>query len=172
MALAYPEGECFFKRSALATSQADGYHADNLKDFYGHFILEYVWNQWGDHGSDCNPNLTNDRSKYKIVKGNNWGTQYGVWDRLPISYGQQKDIKRRYQHNLCTDGNRIRDREKGASAEASLRSLLATPGFTDDHQAWFMTLQMPTKSEEWVWIDVCHTFPRGWNAIGLIMVRC
>ncbi len=51
MALAYPEGECFFKRSVLNTSQADGYHADKIEDFYSKMMVEYVWNQEAYHGS-------------------------------------------------------------------------------------------------------------------------
>ncbi len=51
MALAYPEGECFFKRSVLNTSQADGYHAGKIEDFYSNIVVEYVWNQEAYHGS-------------------------------------------------------------------------------------------------------------------------
>lgn len=39
MALSYPEGECFFQRSALSS---DDYHADNVKDFYSNMLIEFV----------------------------------------------------------------------------------------------------------------------------------
>lgn len=124
MALAYPEGECFFKRSALNAQQQDGYHADNCKDFYSHIMVEYIWNQEAYHGSTDAKTYTgkrsHPRSEYRVVNGDWWNTDYGVWCNVPFSYGPTpNDIKRRFEHNLCTWGNRIRDREKGASAEVS-----------------------------------------------------
>jgi len=121
MAMAYPEGECFFVRSGLATSQSDGYHAENINQFHSHFMVEYIWNKEAYHGSR-NANepkgFSHSRSGYKIVNGSWWNTSYGNWTQLPFSYGPSgSDIKRRVQHNLCTNGNRFRDHEKGGSAE-------------------------------------------------------
>lgn len=66
MATAYPEGECFFQRSALSNSQADGYHADDVIDFYSHFFVEFIWNLEAYHGSDSRAmkGVTNPRSGY------------------------------------------------------------------------------------------------------------
>lgn len=58
------------------------------------------------------------RAGYKIVTGSWWNTEYGAWTDLPFNYGPtERDIKRRVLHNLCTDGNRFRDHEKGGSKE-------------------------------------------------------
>ncbi|KAF5591005.1 uncharacterized protein FSUBG_10607 [Fusarium subglutinans] len=81
------------------------------------------------------------RSPYAIVTGSSWNTHYGNWKQLPFSYGpRESDIRRRLEHNLCTNGNRFKNHEKGDAAEA-----------------WFMTMPMPTKEERWVWIDVSFT---------------
>lgn len=121
MALAYPEGECFFRRSVLNGGNSEGYKADDPKDFFSHMLVEYVWNVESDHGAKaCNSpaGYGHPRSGYKIVRGSWWDTDYGCWTQLNFNYGPNPgDIKRRIQHNLCTNGNRFRDHEKGGAAE-------------------------------------------------------
>ena len=120
MALSYPEGECFFERSAL---KSDAYDANNLQDFYAYMLVEYIWNQESYHGSrlaNSPQGRWHPRSGYKIVNGHLWNTDYGCWENLPFSYGPEpNDIRRRGQHDLCTSGNRFKDRENGASAEVN-----------------------------------------------------
>lgn len=129
MALAYPEGECFFLRSALDSRSADGYHASNVKDFYSHMMVEYIWNVESDHGSKEamtaqsreGKGHRHRRSGYKIVRGSWWNTDYGAWTQLPFMYGPHwEKITRRAQHNLCASGNRFRDHEKGGAAEVRI----------------------------------------------------
>ncbi|KAL8797923.1 MAG: hypothetical protein Q9182_007120 [Xanthomendoza sp. 2 TL-2023] len=111
MALAYPEGECFFTRSALSSSV---YNADDPKDFYSQMMVEYVWNREADHGWRNSQGHRHPRSGYQIVKGSNWDTSYGNWTHLPFSYGSHwNKITKRVQHDLCTTGNVFKDREKG-----------------------------------------------------------
>ncbi|KAG8527324.1 uncharacterized protein KY384_007476 [Bacidia gigantensis] len=112
MALAYPEGECFFTRKALDSSAADGYKASDPKNFYSHMMIEYVWNHWADSVSVGRRN--HPRAEYKNVTGVGWNTRFGAWSELPISYGPRPDdIKRRGSHKLCTNGNVFRDRDNG-----------------------------------------------------------
>ena len=126
MALAYPEGECFFVQSKLDSSE---YHATNVKDFYSHMMVEYVWNREADHGpEECKTEESRDggghrhpRSGYKITRGLWWNTDYGNWTQLPFSYGPHwKKISRRVEHSLCTNGNDFRDREKGGSYKVNM----------------------------------------------------
>ncbi|KZF20251.1 hypothetical protein L228DRAFT_249930 [Xylona heveae TC161] len=142
MALAYPEGECFFRRSGLNSPSGWHYRADNPQHFYSHFMLEYIWNKPADHShwEVNNPHgWPQIRSGYSIVKGSLWNTLYGNYQFLPFQYGadHRTGITRRIQHNLCVHGNTFRDREKGGA-----------------YQAWFMTMPMPTDQEKWVWIDL------------------
>ena len=71
MALAYPEGECFFMRSGLRSPRRTGYNAENLNHFHNHFIIEYIWNKPADSG-DRETNHphghTHPRSAYSIVR--------------------------------------------------------------------------------------------------------
>ncbi|KAL9026402.1 MAG: hypothetical protein Q9196_004928 [Gyalolechia fulgens] len=153
MALAYPEGECFFVRSKLDTSV---YHPENVKDFYSHLMVEYVWNREADHGyNECKTREfkkglghSHPRSGYKIVRGAFWDTDYGNWTQLPFSYGTHaKQITRRVEHNLCTNGNIFRDREKGGA-----------------YQVFFMTMPMPTKEERWLLANIRAIYlPVAWS---------
>ena len=141
MALAYPVGECFFQRSGLDTSQPEGFHASDPNQFHTRMLVEYVWNKEAHHGSkECNSpgGYWHFRSGYKIVRGAWWNTDYGNWTHLPFSYGPtEKDIKRTNNHNLCVNGNRFRDREKGGSYEvcsAICKWLLVA----NTKEPWFM----------------------------------
>ncbi|KAL6712891.1 hypothetical protein ACLMJK_009603 [Lecanora helva] len=140
MALAYPEGECFFRRAVLNDRSSEGFKANDPKDFASHFMVEFVWNRETDHGAKaCNSpgGYGYPRSGYRIVRGSWWKTDYGCWTQLPFQYGPSKtDIKRRVQHGLCTDGNKFKQVEKGGADEA-----------------YFMLMPMPTVEERWVWID-------------------
>ena len=138
MAMPYPEGEVFFDRKVLSQPKA-GYDASKPKDFYSHFMVEYVWNvpaYHGSHAANSEKAITkwflgkkvpyfvkgdghkHRRSGYKVAIGDAWATNYGNWTDIPVSYGpHQGDIKRRVQHNLCTSCNRFRNYEWGDSAE-------------------------------------------------------
>ncbi|KAM3086425.1 hypothetical protein ACMFMG_000560 [Clarireedia jacksonii] len=141
MAIPYPEGAVFFQRDILTNAHPAHYQATRESDFYSHFMIEYIWNVEADHGSQAANSWTghsHPRSGYGIVKGSNWGTHYGNWQNLPVSYGPSEgNIMRRVQHNLCQNGNRFKNREKGDAAES-----------------WFMTMPMPKKGERWVWIEM------------------
>ncbi|KAI4094834.1 MAG: hypothetical protein LQ339_007397 [Xanthoria mediterranea] len=113
MALAYPEGESFFVRTKLESSE---YHANDVKDFYSHMMIEYVWNREALHGGYSHGGHQHPRSGYRIVRGSWWNTDYGNWTALPFSYGPDANsITRRVEHRLCTNGNAFRDRQKGGS---------------------------------------------------------
>jgi hypothetical protein len=87
-------------------------------------MVEYIWNRPPDHGSneirECGGGVSgHPRSAYTVVKAGGFHrTPYGNWMQLPFSYGPNEgDIKRRVQHNLCTDGNIFKKREDSESEE-------------------------------------------------------
>ncbi|PYI00743.1 hypothetical protein BO78DRAFT_269567, partial [Aspergillus sclerotiicarbonarius CBS 121057] len=140
MSLAYPEGECFFKRSALRTST---YDADKPEHFYAHLLVEYIRNRPAFQGAGSYYSREvhdHPRSPYRVVKGDRWNTVYGNWTSIFFLYGQQphSDRYRQAEHTLCVNGNRFRDQEKGGALES-----------------WFMIIPMPllAKGEEWLLID-------------------
>lgn len=145
MAFSYPESLVYFLRSTLCTNDPNAYHATDPNWFYSNFIIEYIWNVEADHHPS--EGRSHPRSGYGIVKGSNWGTKYGNFKHLPVNYVKAGEgftpgkIAERRQHNLCQNGNRFRDYEKGDSAEA-----------------WWMLMRMPTAEQRYVWIDVSRKF--------------
>ncbi|GAM38921.1 hypothetical protein TCE0_034r10049 [Talaromyces pinophilus] len=142
MAFAYPQGECFFKRSALKSSDPKGrYDAENPLRFYSCLLVEMIWNREAYHGSkECNEyggGHSHKRSDFKMVwGGGGWQTTYGNWSHLPFSYDNYTQPSRRVQHELCTWGYRFKKREQG-----------------DAYESWFMFVPMPIRDEEWVFIN-------------------
>jgi hypothetical protein len=46
---------------------------------------------------------------------------------LPFSYGpRETDIRRRLEHNLCTNGNRLKNHDNGDAAEVSISPAVAS----------------------------------------------
>ncbi len=130
MALAYPEGECFFVRSSLVTKKLENkipysFDANNLEHFYKNMLIEYVWNRWADHGSAIpKDGRVSGRSIYHVLDPEYWSTNYAIWGELPISYGPaENNIKKHRRHDLCdaqklqAHANMLRDHEKGAALQ-------------------------------------------------------
>ncbi|KAJ5803269.1 uncharacterized protein N7503_005719 [Penicillium pulvis] len=156
MALSYPQGECFFKRSALKSAEGNRFDAEDEKQFYSTMLVEVIWNKEAYHGSkQCGKAPPHKRSKYKILmdKGvlldengkadisvgahaSSWQTMYGNYIHLPFNYGHYSQPSRRAQHELCTWGHRFKLRECG-----------------DAYESWFMFVPVPTSDEQWVFID-------------------
>lgn len=124
MSLAYPTGECFFKRKGLDTSQPEGFHASDIKQFPGRMLVEFIWNWPCYHGateSNWPTGWSHSRSNYAVGTASWWATKYGQWEVLPFSYGPDPgNIKRRNEHNLCLNANRFKDVEQGASLEVNV----------------------------------------------------
>ncbi|KAL5339783.1 hypothetical protein BJX70DRAFT_397491 [Aspergillus crustosus] len=148
MAVPYPQGECFFRRSALKSYITDTknprFNAEDESHFYSTMLIEMVWNRESHHGS-AETNGTkghpHKRSDYEVVYGGGgWKTYYGAYKHLPLTYGDYRKPTRRVQTELCTWGWRFKNRERGAAYETI-------------EQAWFMFVPMPTREEDWVYID-------------------
>ncbi|KAJ5556964.1 hypothetical protein N7494_000879 [Penicillium frequentans] len=156
MALSYPQGECFFKRSALKSAEENRFDAEDEKQFYSTMLVEVIWNKEAYHGSqEVGKFARHKRSNYKIVMDAGvlldengkvdisvgtdpfkWKTMYGNYTHLPFNYGQYSQPSRRAQHELCTWGRRFKLREQG-----------------DAYESWFMFVPVPTSDEQWVFID-------------------
>ncbi|RYP09608.1 hypothetical protein DL765_008382 [Monosporascus sp. GIB2] len=53
MALAYPLGECYFKRTGLNTPQPKGFHASDPEQFFKRMLVEFIWNKPAYHGAEA-----------------------------------------------------------------------------------------------------------------------
>ena len=82
MALPYPEGQVYFRRTALKLLDA-GYNfdAENDKSFYSHCLLENVWNTWA-FSSNTNPDINHvpyhPRATAKKGFADSYGTYFGA----------------------------------------------------------------------------------------------
>ncbi|KAJ5646933.1 hypothetical protein N7490_003305 [Penicillium lividum] len=140
MAIPYPQGECFFKRSSLTSEKPERFNAENPAHFYDTLIVEPIWNKVAYHGEKNCQNRSNPRSDLKVVyDGGGWKTHYGNWSHIPFTYGnyaKPETVNKRIRHELCTWGYRFKKREWG-----------------DAYEAWFMFVPMPRREEEWIYID-------------------
>ena len=81
MALPYPEGAVYFRRSALRL-HGYGYNFDVQRDtdFYSHFLLENVWNYWA-FSPNTTPNVSNvpthPRSRVLTGTASSYRTRFG-----------------------------------------------------------------------------------------------
>ena len=131
MAMPYPEGEVFFDRKVLKSSNPKVYDANDISKFYSHLMIEYIWNEETYHGSPANgwnedtatvpDDWKHPRTSYQVVRAFNWDTFYGVYTNLPFSYGNTPgNILKRHQHELDTNAADFVNREKGVAAEVRL----------------------------------------------------
>lgn len=125
MALAYPEGECFFNRSGLRAPRPSGYDANNPDHFNSHMMIEYVWNKPAQRwsvplGFPERTGLEVDRGRTNLAWVSTRVTNpgYGNYRDLPISYGpSESQIRRRLHHNLCLNTADFNRYLSGGAAE-------------------------------------------------------
>ena len=148
MALPYPEGAVYFKRSVL-NLKTPPYNFDAQDDsaFYSHCLLENTWNTWAfsSHTTpDINHIPSHIRSKAVRGYGQNYNTQFGkshsilfesklslieigrlgVWGTTSIMFSNEKDGQN-YLHEVVLDNNQnfneLRDRDDGGPLKTILR---------------------------------------------------
>lgn len=170
MALAYPEGECFFRRSALKSDHKDYYQADRPDHFYGHFLVEFIWNLPAYTGEEARKKRTHPRSTFKLhdysqygFMSSRQGPYIGNWSWMSFTYCAHpyKGKQRRVQHNLCTNRNRLQSQVGGDPMEVrafSVSRRFAVFALTID-KTYFMIIPMPKRKENWVFIDVGNLCP-------------
>lgn len=81
MALPYPEGEVFFKRSALKLPQGNyKYSADEPEAFYTYVLVEQVWNTWAS-SNNTEPSIKmmpgHKRAEHKTGTAGLYNTEFG-----------------------------------------------------------------------------------------------
>ena len=81
MALPYPEGAVYFRRTALHLRDSRyNFDVQNDRTFYTHGLLETTWNYWS-FAPWTNPTVfnlpTHPRSRALKGKPQSWGTEFG-----------------------------------------------------------------------------------------------
>lgn len=80
MALPYPEGEVFFKRSILKKN-GNGLDPDNLTSFNSHVLVEWCWNEVAIRDSFSRNKTSSVYGKHSKSK------QYAYWDAMIVLFG-------------------------------------------------------------------------------------
>lgn len=122
MALAYPEGECFFVRDGIRAGKPThySYNANNPLHFKNHMMVEYIWNRPAHSSWDSNSGYNSrgqyhPRTAYTITRVL-LRSYHGGFNYLPFSYGpSETNIRTRVQHELCTHPRTFDDWWYGAS---------------------------------------------------------
>lgn len=86
MALPYPEGEVFFKRSVLKNN-GNGLDPENLASFNSHALVEWCWND-GAYGSGFGRNTINYVSGKQNSKD-----RYAHWESMIVLFGTEKGFE-------------------------------------------------------------------------------
>jgi hypothetical protein len=87
MALPYPEGEVFFKRSVLKNN-GHNLDPDNLTSFNSHALIEWCWNEQG-FGTGFTRNYIHHISgKYSKEE------EYTYWDAMVVSFGTKDGFEK------------------------------------------------------------------------------
>ncbi len=141
MALAYPEGEVFFKRDPLYLEKRDNgghwiWNPSTSRDFYSHIMVEYVWNVtelWVEN------KFRHPRTGYTWTHAASsaW-TYYGAHELMNVSYGPYQNPARREYFNLPIDASEFRN----------------TMYYDAAKKSYIVPLLMPSSSERYLWFDM------------------
>ena len=136
MPLPYPEGECYFKRSAL---KSGGWDAENLEHFGSHGLIEHVWNDWIDHGVNnsvwTESTFVNGRSHLGYASDpypQQTNTNYTIYKELTVSFGHNKDgsnVDYLYRIGNCNNGSSYTDADKSGGWKICIRPCPVPSGY-------------------------------------------
>ena len=90
MALPYPEGAVYFRRSALHLRQSPhNFDAQHDRTFYSHCLLEHVWNYY-TFAPWTNPNVsakaTHPRARVETGTPQQYRTEFGKSHFFPVRW--------------------------------------------------------------------------------------
>jgi hypothetical protein len=148
MALPYPEGEVFFKRSVLKNN-GHNLDPDNLTSFNSHALIEWCWND-GATGTGFTRNYIRHASgKYSKKE------QYAHWNAMVVSFGTKDGFE-----NPVSMGSDDRHDSRHSGIERVISTVL--PSDTDEYEKRakggpLMTAVTPIKldpSQPYMYIDL------------------
>ena len=123
MALPYPEGEVFFKRSALNDSLYD-WSADNKDHFWDRMLIEYVYNKPFQISSTNDP--THPRSHLRTYDPSGWDTNFDAWSVMSVGFSKADDKENwlsTVDIELCNEADIYREYDKGDPNKVTIRSV-------------------------------------------------
>jgi hypothetical protein len=87
MALPYPEGKVFFKRSILKNN-GNGLDPDNLTSFNSHALIEWCWNDTVTSSGFARNRMCHMSGKH------NEKDQYAYWEAMVVSFGTKDGFEK------------------------------------------------------------------------------
>ncbi|KAL9609783.1 MAG: hypothetical protein Q9167_005479 [Letrouitia subvulpina] len=144
MALPFIEGEVFFVRKALEEPRFYRFFPDDPKQFYGHMLIEHVWNRWtvsqntrpDFNAIDRRPHPRSTLERGRAQGG--WRTVFGHFPNWWINFGNDRrgrNILRTFDAQPNQNRNEMRDLDAGGPARVVFRPV-------------------PLGTEEFVFIDM------------------
>lgn len=142
MSLPYPEGEVYFRRSAL--NHKSGFDADDQASFYKHGLVETVWNNRFCNGSEYSSSFVHKHAGLNKIDPDMWGTDYYMWSYQRFHFTNDKtggSISRRVALQNNYNPNEIRDFEKGGP-----NKVVIMPFELGSERYMFMDLTVPVRA--------------------------
>ena len=157
MALPFLEGEVFFVRKALEEPHFYKFFPDDPEQFYGHMLIEHVWNRW-TVSINTKPNFDDiqrrphPRSKLESGRAQGlWRTVFGHFPEWWINFGndrQGRNIRRTFNAQPNQNRNEMRDLDRGGPAKVVFRPVpLGTEEFV------FIDMTQPVRA---VYFPIAH----------------
>ncbi|KAL8753096.1 MAG: hypothetical protein Q9199_005295 [Rusavskia elegans] len=124
-----PTRDVYFKRSVLKLPQGEyKYDAEDEKAFYGHILLETVWNTYAsDPRTEPSNSSMKPHPRCKLATGRASGfcqTTFGVWDSTHVMFGPNShgsSINRDVVLANNQNYNETRDYDDGGKIKVILR---------------------------------------------------
>jgi hypothetical protein len=88
MALPYPEGEVFFKRSVLERN-GNSFNPDNLGSFNSHALIEWCWNETPRGGTYSRAHVKHQLGKYSDKE------EFGFYDSMIVMFGTKEGFEKK-----------------------------------------------------------------------------
>lgn len=102
MALPYPEGEVFFKRSVLKNN-GDGLNPDDLTSFNKHALIEWCWNETAIDGGHSRSHVKHQQGTHKKDE------DFPFYEAMIVMFG----TKDGFESNVKTENSGSSSRHSG-----------------------------------------------------------
>lgn len=122
MALPYPEGEVFFKRSVLKSNE-NGLDPDNLTSFNSHALIEWCWNEKAFGSGYARNHINHMYGKHSNKE------EFGYWESMNVLFGTKEGFEKRVSMGPGSDG---RHTSRHSGIKRVIRTIL--PHKTDEYE--------------------------------------
>ncbi|EQL03182.1 hypothetical protein OCS_01105 [Ophiocordyceps sinensis CO18] len=159
MAMPYPEGEVFFKRSTLRVAKGKGdnawsFNADNAKEFATHILIEYIYNRpCGHGGTRCYPIFSETGGK-KYHHPSSFNVMFSKTQEDSTTHAAHKpkgiEMSRMFRIDTLNDAAAYRDNVGGGPDKVTMMPI---PIKGKDERYLFIDLVVPVRA---IYLPLAH----------------